>query len=193
MVMNDFLECLKEIVEYILSLVSGMSDKIKILYEINEIIQHLRDLLEEIKKADCNIIYKDIKEIRHLQIFYFPLYFIIFIILLSFIIYAYLLSYYIFLFHILLWILLIIMLFVMMGVACFISKKFSIKLLRHTTFIYFVILTIFLWISTLSAVTHKIIIFNYEQLFLEAIYHEFLIFIIFYVTSIVILLIKCKV
>jgi len=167
MAMNDFLECLREIIDYI-------SRKI-----FHESIQYLRDFLEEIKKADCGILYKDIKEMSKLR-YYLVIYFETIVSLSITFILEYMLYYLFSLInsqiYFISWIIIIIfaaiMLFIMIGIACYISVKFSIKALRRVILIYFLNLTIFLWIELLSVIIHKIIIFNYKSIILETFIEE---------------------
>jgi len=56
---------------------------------------------------------------------------------------------------------------------------------------YFLILSIILWIDDLFVIIHKTIIFNFELIFLKEIYEPLLEFIISYALIIVILRIKC--
>ena len=88
-------------------------------------------------------------------------------------------------------ILLFVILVVMIKISYFISKKFNIKPLRHAILMYFLILSIILWIDDLFVIIHKTIIFNFELIFLKKIYESFLEFIFFYMLIIVILRIRC--
>jgi len=183
MVMNDFLECLREIIDYILR---------KIFHQIMQFKQYLRDFLEEIKKADCSILYKDIKEMSKLGyylVFYFEtIVFLSIIFILEYILY-YLFSLINSQVYFISWIIIIIfavtMLFIMIGIACYISIKFSIRALRHVILIYFLNFTIFLWIELLSVIIHKKIIFDYIsiilKIFIEEILYSILLFVIYIV------------
>jgi len=180
---------LKENSDYI----SNVRDEISLFWKI---IQYLKDFYEVIRKTNCNIIYNDVKEIYKLLTRYFFEYIFIFIILSLILFYInsfsllYLQIYSIFWILIVI-ILLFVILFVMIKISYFISKKFNIKPLRHAIFMYFLILSIILWIDDLFVIIHKTIIFNFELIFLKEIYEPFLEFIIFYVLIIVILRIRC--
>jgi len=180
---------LKENSDYI----SNVRDEISLFWKI---IQHLKNLIIYIKNINCNVIYKDAKEMYNLLTRYFFLYFFIFIILslILFCIYSFSLLY--LQIYSIFWIIIIVILsfvalFVMMAISYFISKRFNIEPLRHAIFMYLLILSIVLWMNDLFIIIHKTVIFNFELIFLKKIYQPFLESIISYALIIVILRIKC--
>jgi len=190
MVMNYFLECLKEIIDYILR---------KIFHKIMEIKQYLRDFLEEIKKVDCDIICKDIKEMRKLWYYlliYLEMFAFLSIIFILYYLFSLINSQFYFISWIIVIILTMIILFIMIGISCYISKRFGIKTLRRAIFIYFLNFTIFLWITLLSVIIHKKIIFNYISIILKTFTEEILFFsillFIFYIAMENTFRIKCS-
>jgi len=114
---------LKENSDYI----SNVHDEISLFWKI---IKYLKDLIISIKNINCNVIYKDVKEIYNLLTRYFFRYFFIFIILslilfcINLFILLYLKIYSIF-WIIIIIILLLVILFVMIKISYFISKNLT--------------------------------------------------------------------
>ena len=173
--------------------ISNIRDEISLFWKIIQYLKDFYEIIISIKKINCNIIYKDAKEIYKLLTRYFFGYFLIFIILslILFYIYSLYLQIYSIFWILIIILLLLVILFVVIEMSYFISKKYNIKPLRHAIFMYFLILSIILWMDDLFVIIHKTIIFNFELIFLKEIYESLLEFIISYALIIVILRIKC--